>query len=98
MPVFVSIIAPGGATNNEYVSGLGGKSGSVAVLVKENKLPTMAIWLGMFVNTNAGGRFDSSTMIVKLFVMMNAPFDTLTKIELLDGPCASVGVQLMTPL
>src|SRR5271155_4841759 len=52
----------------------------------------------MFVNTNTGGRLDSSTMMVKLLVTLNAPFDTLTATEFVVGPCASSGVQLMTPV
>src|ERR1019366_1040976 len=72
-------------------------SESIAELVSTSTPGTMRTWFGMFVHTNLGGRLDSSTLIVKRFVTLNATFDTVTKTEFVDGPCASRGVQKIKP-
>src|SRR5881394_1487746 len=81
------------------VSVLAGRSASVAALVSTKVLSSSILWLvGTF---NTGALLTSPTMTVKLLVALRAgtPLSvTFTVIRLVLGPCASVGVQVNTPV
>src|SRR5205807_840795 len=82
-----------------YVSVLAGTSASVALAVTASALNSSIVWLAGTLST--GATFTSRTVTVKLFVALNAgtPLSvTTTVIVFVLGPCASPGVQLITPL
>src|SRR3989442_4906589 len=94
------MLAPAGAPGSKLkVSVLAGRSASVAVFVNTNVLSSSMVWSAGTVST--GARFTSATMTVKLRVSLagGEPLSvTWTVIGLMLGPCASVGVQVNTPL
>src|SRR5438093_7533868 len=78
---------------------MAGTSASVVELVTVNLLSAAAI--RSLVADSAGALFASVTTTVKLLVSLDcgAPLSvTFTVIRLVLGPCASVGVQVSTPL
>src|SRR5205814_6002824 len=81
------------------LSVLAGRSASLAVLVTTRALSSLIVWSAGTVNT--GALFTSRTTTVKLLVALRggAPLSVRrTVIKLVLGPCASVGVQLSTPV
>src|SRR5256885_16243903 len=99
-PVLPLMVAPAGALEPRLnVRALAGISASVATLVIVIVLPVKFVRSAMGANT--GAVFTSLTTTVKLCVALKAgaPLsDTCTEIVFVLGPCASVGVQVMTPL
>src|SRR5437867_11296717 len=82
-----------------FRSVLAGRSASLAVLVTTRALSSLIVWSAGTVST--GALFTSRTTTVKLLVALRggAPLSvTRTVIRLVLGPCASVGVQLSTPV
>ena len=75
---------------------LAGESPSVAVFVTVKSVSSAMTRLVCAGNTDA--TFTSVTMTVKLFVALRAPSLTTVVKMLVVGPCASVGVQVITPL
>src|SRR5207249_4712014 len=94
------MMAPAGAPGSKLkVRVLAGRSGSVAVFVTTNVLSSSIIWSAGTVRT--GARFTSVATTVKLRAALvgGGPSSvTRTVIRFVLGPCASVGVQVNTPL
>src|SRR5689334_11577260 len=94
----VSMAAPVGGFTSEYVRLFAGISLSVAVLVT-----TIATWLSTvrFVCTGrTGALFTSVTTTTKLFEALNGgePLSVTTVVMIFVlGPCASLGVHVITP-
>src|ERR1041385_1194679 len=98
-PVVGLTATPAGPLTSAKVSVLAGRSASEAVLVTTNALSSLMVWLAGTVRV--GALFTSLTTTAKLFVALSAgvPLSvTLIVIELVLGPCASVGVQVTTPV
>src|SRR6266568_3768813 len=98
-PVVESTSTPAGPLTKAKVSVLAGTSVSVAVFVITSVLSSLMVWSAGTVRT--GALFTSLTTTVKLLVALRAGLPlsvTLTVIVFVLGPCASVGVQLSTPL
>src|SRR5439155_1312308 len=99
-PLVALMLAPAGAPGSRLkVRVLAGRSGSVAVFVTTNVLSSSIIWSAGTVRT--GARFTSVTTTVKLRASLEGgePLSvTSTVTRLVLGPCASVGVQVNTPL
>src|SRR5439155_22547315 len=75
------------------------RSASLAVLVTTRVPSWLMIWVAGTART--GARFTSFTITAKLLLSLNGgvPLSvTLTVIRFVLGPCASVGVQVNTPL
>src|SRR5437763_1647122 len=71
----------------------------MAMLVTTSELSSLIVWSAGTVST--GALFTSRTTTVKLLVALRggAPLSvTRTVIKLVLGPCASVGVQVSTPV
>src|SRR6266852_6114632 len=88
--------APG---SRVYVNELAGMSASVAMAVNISRLPSFTVLSLMGAKT--GALFTSLTMIVKLLVSLNGGVPssvTRTVMMLVLGPCASLGVQVSTPV
>src|SRR5664279_281274 len=69
---------------------------SLAVFVTTTAVTPLIVrfvWLG-----NTGATFTSFTVTVKLFVALKLPSLTMVVNVFVLGPCASVGIQLITPL
>ena len=98
-PLLGSRLTPSGADTRLKVSVLAGRSRSVAVLVTTS---AASPWIILYVSTvSTGARFSSLTTTVKLLVALSAgvPLSvTLTVIVFVLGPCASVGVQVSSPV
>src|SRR5260221_1705628 len=89
-------VGPGSRVN---VSVLAGMSGSVAVLVTVKVVTSLMVWL--VVRVKVGALFTSLTITVKLLVSLSGGLPssvTRTVMTLVLGPCASVGVQVSTPV
>ena len=75
-------------------------SESVAALVTVRVVSSLIVWLaGVWVND--GALFTSLTMTVKVLVALRfgEPLSVTMMVKVLVlGPCASVGVQVMTPV
>src|SRR5437879_4019540 len=98
-PLAALIVIPVGALTSAKVSVLAGRSASVALALTLRPVCSSIVWLAGTLNT--GARFTSVTVTVKLFVALKAgtPLSvTLTLTTFVLGPCASLGVQLITPL
>src|SRR3989442_14883571 len=99
-PLVGLMIAPAGAPGSKLkVRILVGLSGSVAEFVTLNSDPAKATWSA--IDANSGGLFTSSTTTVKLTKALSGGVPssaTLTTIIFVLGPCASVGVQVKTPV
>src|SRR5712692_10433577 len=99
-PLVALMVAPAGAPRSRVnVSELAGMSASVAVAVKVSRLPSVTVLSLMGAKT--GALFTSLTMTVKLLVSLNGGLPssvTRTVMTLVLGPCASVGVQVSTPV
>src|SRR5438552_1934537 len=98
-PLVASRRTPAGAETRPKLSVLAGRSASLAVLVTTSALSSSIVWFAGTVST--GALFTSRTATVKLLVALRggAPLSvTRTVIRLVLGPCASVGVQLSTPV
>src|SRR5664279_3519000 len=68
---------------------------SLAVFVTTTAVTPLIVrfvWLG-----NTGATFTSFTVTVKLFVALKLPSLTMVMNTFVLGPCASVGVQVITP-
>src|SRR5437773_1523524 len=100
-PLAGLIVAPGGGLIKLKVSifVLFGTSGSVAVIASVNRLPSGMLCVAMA--ANSGALFTSLTTTVKLLVSLNGatPLSvTRTVTTFVLGPCASLGVQVNTPV
>src|SRR5437660_6089472 len=99
-PLELSRLAPVGAPGPRVkVRICAGKSGSLTTLLVVSNCPAATVLLPMGEST--GAEFTSLTMIVKRCVALKlgVPLSkTRTKMLLLLGPCASLGVQLKSPL
>src|SRR5437667_4633759 len=100
-PVLVLMVIPAGAVISLKVRILSGTSASVAVLVTTRVRSSSILWLGG--TTRMGALFTSSstTVTVKLPVVLSGgePLSvTRTVMRLVLRSCASVGVQVNTPL
>ena len=99
-PVFALIVAPADAPaprlkSSEFV----GKSESVAVAVKLTVWPMKFVRLA--IGASPGALFTSLTVTVKELVALRAgaPLSVTMVVNVFVlGPCASLGVQLITPL
>src|SRR5438132_729764 len=90
---------PAGADSRLKFSALTGRSGSVAVFVTINVLNSLIVWFAGTIST--GARFTSLTITVKLLVALNGgePLSvTRMVMRLVLERCASIGVQVSTPL
>src|SRR6266581_3049900 len=99
-PLVALIVAPAGAPGSRVnVNELAGMSASVAMAVKVSRLPSVT---GLSVmGAKTGALFTSLTMTVKLLVSLSGGMPlsvTRTVMTLVLGPCASVGVQVSTPV
>src|SRR5712691_7142524 len=94
------MLAPEGAPGSKLkVRVLAGRSGSSALFVTTNVLSSLILWSAGTVST--GARFTSVTTTVRLWASLNGGVPssvTRTVIKFVLGPCASVGVQVKTPL
>src|SRR5438094_202700 len=93
------MIIPAGGDTKLKVSVFAGRSESVAVLVTTSVSSSVIVWLSATVST--GGLFTSVTMTLKAFValILGTPSSiTTVVIVFVLGPCASLGVQVITPL
>src|SRR5438876_341413 len=98
-PLLESRLTPAGAETRLKVRLLTGRSVSLAELVTTNVLSFLIVWSATAAST--GALFTSFTITVKLLLSLRAgvPLSvTLTVIRIVLGPCASVGVQVRTPL
>src|SRR5881394_1327178 len=98
-PEWESRVIPSGADSRLKANVLAGMSASAAVLVTTKGLNSLIVWLGGTRST--GALFCSLTSTVKLPVSLKGgePLSvTRTVIRLMLARCASVGVQLSTPL
>src|SRR5205823_3847044 len=99
-PVCESRVTPVGADTRLKASVLGGRSGSVALFVTTSVLTiSLMAWSPGTVNT--GALFTSVTVAVKKLVARSAgvPLSVTIVLNVFTlGPCASVGVQEITPL
>src|SRR6185295_9274465 len=98
-PVTESRLTPAGALTKAKVSVLDGRSASVAVLVTVSVVNSLMVCVPGTVNT--GAVFTSLTTTVKLLVTLRlgVPLSlTFTVMVFVDGPWASVGVQVSTPV
>src|SRR6185295_17121186 len=98
-PVTESRLTPAGALTKAKVSVLDGRSASVAVLVTVSVVNSLIVCVPGTVNT--GAVFTSLTTTVKLLVTLRlgVPLSlTFTVMVFVDGPWASVGVQVSTPV
>ena len=66
-------------------------------MVTVNRVSSLIVWF-VGLPTNTGLTFTSSTVTVNALVTLASPSLTTVVIVLVEGPCASVGVQLITPL
>src|SRR5207249_3518005 len=98
-PLLGSRLTPSGADRRLKVSVLAGRSGSVATLVSTS---VASPWITLNVGTSkTGAAFTSLTTTEKLLVALKAGLPlsvTTVVIVLVLGPCASPGVQVITPL
>src|SRR4029079_13013554 len=95
----VEIVAPSGVAINKRVSGVAGRCASVAVFVIRRVVSSAIVRFICAAST--GARFTSVTVTVKLLVALSdgVPLSTTrVVIVYVPGPCASVGIQLITPL
>src|SRR5258708_6882492 len=99
-PLVALMVAPAGAPGSRVnVNELAGMSASVAMAVKVSRLPSFTVLSLMGAKT--GALFTSLTMMVKLLVSLSGRLPssvTRTVMTLVLGPCASVGVQVRTPV
>src|ERR1051326_2767575 len=99
-PLVGLMLAPAGAPESrEKVNWFAGISGSLALALKVSRTPSLAVLFPIEVST--GGLFDSRTTTVKVLWALNGgwPLSVTVRVRVLvEGPCASVGVQLKTPL
>src|SRR5439155_6797708 len=99
-PLDASMAAPTGAPIPRLkVRMFGGMSGSYALFVMIKREPGRMVRSGT--GMSSGGLFTSLTTTVKLRVSLNGvePSSvTRTVMRLVLGPCASVGVQVTTPV
>src|SRR5439155_1592791 len=98
-PVCESRVTPVGADTRLKVSVLGGRSGSVALFVTTSVLSSLIVRSACAGNT--GSLFTSVTVTVKILVAWSAgvPLSVTIVLNVFTlGPCASVGVQVITPL
>src|SRR5204863_196341 len=89
----------GRASSRERVKTLAGRSPSVAVLVTVSVVSSLIVRLVWPVST--GALFTSLTVTVKELVALRAgaPLSVTMVVNVFVlGPCASLGVQLITPL
>ena len=99
-PLFESIVAPAGAPAPRLKSSVFvGKSESVAVAVKLTVCPMKFVRFAIGAST--GALFTSLTVTVKELVALKAgvPLSVTMVVNVFVlGPCASLGIQLITPL
>src|SRR5258706_7465484 len=98
-PVAGLIAALVGALARLKLSGFVGRSESEAETVKVSNVPSTTVWVSMA--ANSGAAFTSLTIArnVCVALKLGVPLSvTITLIELVPGPCASLGVQVKTPL
>jgi hypothetical protein len=98
-PLLALMLAPDGGLTKLNASVLAGTSASLAVAVSVSVLPSLIVWLA--IAAKIGALFTSFTTTEKLCVALRLgePLSaTRTVISVVLGPCASVGVQLNTPL
>src|SRR2546423_906164 len=98
-PELASSRTPVGAETRPKLSVLVGRSASLAMLVTTNVLSSLIVWSAGTVST--GALFTSCTTTMKLLVALRggAPLSvTFNVIRFVLGPCASVGVQVSTPV
>src|SRR5262245_8191585 len=91
-------VAPLGPVNRLNVSVFAGRSESVAVIVKLNGLPSLIVWLAM---ERIGALLTSLTVTLSDLASLSGgePLSvTRTVMVFVLGPCASVGVQVSTPV
>src|SRR3989442_346939 len=100
IPLELSRLAPVGAPAPRLkVRIWAGRSGSLTTLLTVSNCPAATVLFAM--GERIGAEFTSLTMMVKRWVALKLGLPlskTRTRILLLLGPCASVGVQLKTPL
>src|SRR5437773_2673329 len=98
-PVSESSVIPAGADTRLKVSVLAGRSGSVAVLVTTS---VASPWIALYDGTvSTGALFASAMIMVKLLVALSdgVPLSVTMVVNVaVLGPCASLGVQAITPL
>src|SRR6266704_3227980 len=99
-PLVALIVAPAGEPGSRVnVNELAGMSASVAMAVKASRLPSFTVL--SLIGTKTGALFTSLTMTVKLLVSLSGGLPlsvTRTLMTLVLGPCASLGVQVSTPV
>src|SRR6266542_2318770 len=98
-PLLEFKFTPAGADTRLKVRVFAGRSASLAEFVTVSVPSSVTVWSVGTVST--GALFDSVTTTVKLLASLvgGAPLSvTRTVIKLVLGPCASVGVQVSTPL
>jgi len=88
-----------GPLTNTAVNVFGGRSGSMSLAKTPELVIVSEALLTTYVSLNAvGGMFTSVTCTIKRFVTLMVPSVTMATIRFVVGPCASVGVQVITPL
>src|SRR5262245_31610332 len=95
-PVLGSIAAPTGAPTRLNVSTCAGRSASVADAVKVNSVNSITERLP--IAPSSGAALASMTVTVMVSVSLRLPSLTTTSNVYVPGPCASVGVQVNTPV
>src|SRR5262245_5460935 len=98
-PVFASMVAPLGGATRMKVSVFAGTSASKAVAVTDKVLPSLIVSFGRAAST--GAELVSLTITVKLFALLKPGVPlSVTRIVMVFvlGPCASLGVQVKTPV
>src|SRR5205823_5317896 len=98
-PLAGSMVAPGGGPTRLKVSVLAGRSGSLAVAVTVMSVSSLLVRL--LIGFSTGGEFTSLTTTVNVLASLSGgvPLSvTRTVSMLVEGPCASVGVQVNAPL
>src|SRR5262245_47103853 len=99
-PLPALIVIPAGAPGSKlYVSVLAGTSVSLPLAVTVKRLPSLTVRSAITASTGALFTSFTVTLNARLALTLRAPLPiTRTVTGLVPGPCASVGVQLNTPL
>src|SRR5438067_1231799 len=88
--------APGPTLKESVFAGI---SGSVALAVNVSSVPSFTVWLGIAASVGAELTSVTRIVIVRLSLWGGAPLSvTRTVTRLIEGPCASAGVQVNTPV
>src|SRR6185503_15238781 len=89
------ITAFAGGFSSEYVMTFGGKSESLAVLVTTKVASSATLFWPMIGKT--GGVLTSETITTNGLVTFTVPSETTVVIVFVDGPWASLGVNVIIP-